>query len=193
MESFLRYIVPSCLFIGAMVWVGVEYTGLGSEGTELEARSSTCVTKSSAGDTACSTVVAAVLASVDDDSQGTRSAVAASTPQAVVSSEFELGGALGGFSRADTEDADGSLAGDFIEVDEGAAYGDGEPEYIGEFIDPDAENFGIVAGEDNPVMIGEFIDPDGDLSLSFDVEQNIGAFINPDTGEAVGDGENVGK
>ena len=177
-----------------MVWVGVEYIGLDSAGTELEAQSSTCVITSSAGDTACSTVAAAVLASVDDDaqndSQGTRSAVAVSTPQAVVSSEFELGGALGGFSRADTEDADGSLAGDFIEVDDGAAYGDGEPQYIGEFIDPDAENFGAVTGDDNPVSIGEFIDPDGDsIYNSRNEEQNIGTFNDPDVGEVSADGE----
>ena len=139
-----------------MAWVGAEYIGIGSAGTELEAQSSACVIKSSAGDTACSTIAAAVLASVDDntqnDSQGTNSAVDASTtPETAVSSESERGGAFGGGYQADIEDADGSPVGDFIEVYSGAAFGDGEPQYIGEFIDPDAENYGTVIVGDNPV------------------------------------------
>jgi hypothetical protein len=167
-----------------MAWVGAQYIGLGSAGAHVDEKSLACVIKSSAGDRACSAVAAAVLASVDDDtqndSQGTYSAVAASTPQTAVSSELERDEAFGGGSQPD---ADGSPVGNFIEVDEGAAFGDGEPQYIGEYIDPDAEDGGLVPGDDNPVSIGEPIDPDGEISLDIDVaEQTIGAFIDPDAG-----------
>ena len=183
----MRIIAPLCLFVGVMVWAGTEYVGRGSSGIDVEAKSSACVVELDAGDTACLTVAAAVLSSADDvshsDSPRTYYAGDAQTPQSNFRSGFDEEGLRGGNAEPVAEDASVSLVTSLNAVTEGGVSGDDEPQYIGEYIDPDGEDNGSVAGDDAPISIGEFIDPDGNLFFNTTGDdQVIGAFIDPDAG-----------
>ena len=179
--------MPSCLFIGAAAWVGAQHIGIGSAGTELEARSSSCLVESGAGEIACSTFAAAILNGLDngnqDDSQRTYSAGAASITQAAFSPEFERGGAVAGDIQHEIEDAKGAPLEDPNDADEDLMFDDEEPQYIGEFIDPDSEDFNAVMRNEIVVSIGNIIDPDAEI---YDILAgnrsvvSIGEAIDPD-------------
>lgn len=183
MEYCLRYVAIIFVLVGAMFWVGADNFGIGDPTIDAKAQTSTCVIKSDAGDTACSSVTAAVLASLDDGDQDGMQRAAPSgvvlTSQSATSSEIGRHEAPSGATQSDFEAADVEPAEVFSDVETT----DEEPQYIGEFIDPDAEDFGSDASDGVPVSIGEFIDPDDDFSYNAnDVEQVIGAFIDPDGG-----------
>lgn len=166
MESFLRYIVPSCLFIGAMVWVGAEYDGAGGTSTNTEEQSSTCTIKSDAGEIACSSVSAAVLSSLNDrnqdGSQRTFFAATETASRSPVNSEIEDGGEHAGDTQSNIDSADIESAARLSETI-GAETADSEqPQYIGEFIDPDAVGMTLLEDDNELVLIGTWVDPDTD-------------------------------
>ena len=168
-----------------MAWVGVEYSGLGSPGADIDEKSLACVIKSSAGDTACSAVAAVVLEIMDDGDQDkpqlTFSAVAAPIARSGFSSEVEREEAISADPEPDIEGAGVSTAGGFNEIDKEVTF-DEEFQYIGELIDPDAEDSGLLRDDKLPVSVGQFIDPDTEeIGLSTEDEPVvvIGEFIDP--------------
>lgn len=182
----MRYVLPLCLSVGATVWVGVEYIGLGSAGTELEAQSSTCVITSSAGETACSTVAAAVLESLDDGNQNSSQladpadAGSASEPESASVFTSNVGTGLVNSSNPDLR----SLSAKPL-----------SKEALGEFIDVDSElmDYSESTGFSEE-SIGIFIDVDADSDLVdvFDNEQSLGNFIGVEVGSGIVDsGGNV--
>ena len=170
---------------GATFWVGAEYAGMGGSGTDHRARPSTCMFNSDAGETGCSTVSAKGLSSpVDGDqdpSQRTYSASTASTSKPVINFEAELADTIDRDTQPDINDTDSTLALGITETDEYEAANFEQVQHIGEFIDPEAENFGALTGSGTPISIGKFIDPDGDLPNTLnDAREDIGTFIDPD-------------
>ena len=193
-STFFRYVAPIALLVGAMHWIQTDYSRLDNAGSDMAVQSSTCQGKLGSSESACPTVVAATLNNVDDDKQNevqrTHPTGVASTMQFAFSSEVERNGTLGRDTQPDIEGANVASGRDFNGIDEGFSFNDEEPQYIGEFIDPDAEDFGSETLDNTPVSIGEFIDPDDILAYTTNgVEQTIGAFIDPDAGELLVDGE----
>ena len=177
---------------GAIYWVGTEYAWLGGKSTDSDARTSACMKFSGSVEVDCPTDFAAIMSNIKDSaqstSQGTYSVDAASNMQSPASQQVRRPELPSDDMRLDIEDSASPAATGFTELGDRKTANYGNPQYIGGLINPDAEDFGSLANNDVPVSLGEYVDPEGDLPYdSDDAEQAIGAFINPDVVEVIGD------
>lgn len=162
MEKHLRYVLVIFLLVGAMFWIGTEYIGADVTGTDSEAQMSTCVIKSDAGETACSSLSAAVLSSLNDgDQDGVQRAApsgVASTSQSAASFEIGRGGAPMGDTQSDIDIASVARPAEIS----GAQTTYEQSQYIGEFIDPDSVDMSTLEDDSKLELIGKWVDPDAD-------------------------------
>lgn len=182
----MKYVMTLFLLGGATLWVGAKYIGAGGAGINLEARTERCVVNSQEKKTACATTAAAALSSLDDGNQDgsprTDFAGAASPTQSAWSFGVEEDGALSENPPRYIEDTGFAPTAGFTETNEGENTDYEEPQYVGEYIDPDTDDFQSLSGTDMPIYIGKDIDPDSENSDAIPLnvlDQKVGEFKDP--------------